>query len=134
MTAAGQGAAEVGQDAVVKAEPTDSTLGLSEIYRSESSGCGDLPSSFPPLPATLHEVDAVADLWTQYRSEDGHIVRLTGRHASEHEFKRSAPGKRVIHLATHGFFLDGQCAPSTVGTRGPRRNEASVPCRSGPSV
>ena len=38
-------------------------------------------------------------------------VRLTGSGASESAFKTQAVGRRVLHLATHGFFLGGQCAP-----------------------
>ena len=37
---------------------------------------------------------------------------LTGRLASETAFKRQAPGHRVIHVATHGFFMTGRCASS----------------------
>jgi CHAT domain-containing protein len=34
-----------------------------------------------------------------------------GRDAGEDRFKSEAPGKRVIHLATHGYFLGGACQP-----------------------
>jgi CHAT domain-containing protein len=37
------------------------------------------------------------------------VSRLSGRAATEAEFKRRAAGARVIHLATHGFFLSGRC-------------------------
>ena len=43
---------------------------------------------------------------------------LIGRDASEAAFKREAPGHRVLHLATHGFFLNGDCASAPTGTRG----------------
>ena len=63
--------------------------------------CGDLPSmQFGPLAATSREAQEVASLWT------GSPVELLQNHeASEAVFKRSAPGRRVLHLATHGFFL-----------------------------
>ena len=32
-----------------------------------------------------------------------------GGDASEERFKSDAPGNRVIHLATHGYFLGGAC-------------------------
>ena len=38
--------------------------------------------------------------------------------ASETAFKQDAPGKRVLHLATHGFFLGGQCASALSSSRG----------------
>src|SRR2546427_4518147 len=36
-------------------------------------------------------------------------VAETGAAASEAAFKGEAPGKRVVHVATHGFFLGGRC-------------------------
>lgn len=76
--------------------------------------CGDLPSmQFGPLAATSREAQEVASLWT------GSPVELLQNHdASEAVFKRSAPGRRVLHLATHGFFLGSDCATPVVGTRG----------------
>ena len=69
---------------------------------------------FEPLDGTTAEVRDIARLWA------GSPARvLDGQHASEREFKRAAPGKRVLHLATHGFFLSGRCdGPATGGTRG----------------
>ena len=34
-----------------------------------------------------------------------------GADASEEKFKAGAPGNRVIHLATHGYFLESICQP-----------------------
>ena len=39
-------------------------------------------------------------------------LRLTGAAASESAFKAQAAGRRILHIATHGFFLDGRCAAS----------------------
>lgn len=39
-------------------------------------------------------------------------MTLTGTQANESEFKRLAAGHRVLHLATHGFVLGGDCAPT----------------------
>jgi len=75
------------------------------------SPCAALESlHFVPLPGTAREVGDVARLWGA-----GSTV-LTGPAASDVAFKRAAPGKRVLHLATHGFFL-GACAPAAAGTR-----------------
>ena len=60
---------------------------------------------FEPLPASLDEVGEVAGLWT----EDDGIVRLTGRFAREDSFKRYAGDHRVVHMATHAFFVPGEC-------------------------
>jgi CHAT domain-containing protein len=39
---------------------------------------------------------------------------LTGRDASEPRFKQQAPNHRVLHVATHGFFLGESCEPQGV--------------------
>jgi CHAT domain-containing protein/tetratricopeptide (TPR) repeat protein len=75
-------------------------------------GCDDLSSlTFGPLDATSKEVHEVAGLWTQSRAQI-----LENHAATERAFKTTAPGQRVLHLATHGFFL-GACGPSSAGTR-----------------
>jgi CHAT domain-containing protein len=46
-----------------------------------------------------------------------------GPEADEEAFKRLAPGRHVLHLATHGFFVGGECEavgkrPASPGARG----------------
>jgi CHAT domain-containing protein len=66
----------------------------------------------------LKEVNEVLTLWNQaYSGRDEaaplrttnasrpRTVRLTGAAASESAFKAEAAGHRILHLATHGFFL-----------------------------
>ncbi|MFQ5700500.1 MAG: CHAT domain-containing protein [Acidobacteriota bacterium] len=43
---------------------------------------------------------------------------LQGTQASEAAFKRYAPNRRVLHIATHGFFLGRQCPTALASTRG----------------
>ncbi|MEO8260155.1 MAG: CHAT domain-containing protein [Acidobacteriota bacterium] len=75
--------------------------------------CGTLQSmQFQPLSGTGREVREVARLWTGSPAQV-----LENQAATEGAFKRDAPGRRVLHLATHGFFLDGLCPPSAAGTR-----------------
>ncbi|HMJ84677.1 MAG TPA: CHAT domain-containing tetratricopeptide repeat protein, partial [Vicinamibacterales bacterium] len=77
------------------------------------ASCGDLASlTFDPLAGTLQEVREVARLWS-----DSPADVLQDRGASEGAFKRAAPGHRVLHLATHGFFLGSTCLPAMGGTR-----------------
>jgi CHAT domain-containing protein len=84
--------------------------------RSECGGLEDM--RFDPLPATAREVAEIGSLWRNAtrqrsgRSTTGAVTELGGAGASELAFKTQSPGKRVLHLATHGFFLDGLCAPA----------------------
>jgi tetratricopeptide (TPR) repeat protein len=87
----------------------DTTLELAyNATRNVRSGCGDLADmTVSPLPGTRQEVELIASRWDQSTRE--HAVVLLGREASEDKFKSEAPGQRVIHLATHGYFLEGKC-------------------------
>jgi CHAT domain-containing protein len=91
------------------------TLASLTPFRGQRSACGDFASmEFPALPASRREVDEVVDLWNEGSEGRGEAVRLIGAAASEAAFKTRGPGMRVIHLATHGFFLEGRC-PSAIG-------------------
>jgi CHAT domain-containing protein len=74
---------------------------------------------FQPLSGTLQEVREVANLWQRGPSStDDTVPRvLVGAAASERTFKQEAPGHRVLHLATHGFFLGETCSSVPAGTR-----------------
>ncbi len=71
---------------------------------------------FHPLPAARREAEDVATLW---RGTDPNVDVLTGARASEAAFKREAPGRHYLHLATHGFFLGNDCADTVYTGRGP---------------
>ena len=62
----------------------------------------------PPLPASLLESRAVASLLPG-------ATMLTGAEASEGRIKREMPGKRLVHLATHGFFATGKLRSALIG-------------------
>lgn len=99
--------------------------------------CDDLQSvSFSPLPATAVEIDELISLWSATTGSSsslvegaarsggsagkavGSVLRLSEREANESAFKTLAPGRRVLHLATHGFFFNGRCPASTWSARG----------------
>lgn len=63
---------------------------------------------FEPLPGTDLESRQVVEIATRAGEA---ATRLAGREATETSFKRQAPGRRILHLATHGFFT-GACAPT----------------------
>ncbi|MGD8727718.1 MAG: CHAT domain-containing tetratricopeptide repeat protein, partial [Gemmatimonadales bacterium] len=67
------------------------------------------------LPESLQEAEDVAGL---FRAHDRSASVLVGPAASEERFKREAPGKRILHLATHGFFLQEGCASAVAVGRG----------------
>ena len=79
------------------------------LFYGTRSGCREFQSmQFEALPATAAEVDDIIALWTD--GGGGAVTKLTGAQASERAFKENAAGQRVLHLATHAFFLGGRCA------------------------
>jgi CHAT domain-containing protein len=65
---------------------------------------------FTPLPGSRVEATEITDLWAGSRGDKPAPTLLTGLAATESEFKKSSPGKEVLHLATHGFFAATRCA------------------------
>jgi len=105
---------------------------VAKVYRGPRSPCGDFASvRFEPLPATEKETREIVRLWEKH-GEDPRVLRpssevaakseaaldLRAAGASETALKRSAPGRRVLHLATHGFFLGGACESALGSSRG----------------
>lgn len=92
----------------------DSTL------RSGLAACPEFRTVvFPPLRGAGEEARAIASRWNEVsESAWGSALLLSGGDANETRFKTDAPGNRILHVATHGFFLDGQCATMDVGQRG----------------
>ncbi len=78
------------------------------VNRNIRSGCGELCDiNLSPLPGTNLEIRNIAAIWEGTMDEPA-VIRL-GRSATEDMFKAEASGKRVIHLATHGYFLGNDC-------------------------
>jgi len=72
---------------------------------------------FDSLPGARDEEIQVVRLWQRFGAERAPgsperqpgILELVGPAATEREFRRSAPGHSVLHIATHGFFLGAKC-------------------------
>jgi CHAT domain-containing protein len=97
------------------------TLSASAL-RDASINCGGFRSMrFAPIPESRNEAQAVAGLWRQFGAGQGiepaTLQTLLGPAATERAFKQTAPGRRILHLATHGFFLGDDCAPVIEGSR-----------------
>lgn len=75
--------------------------------RARSDCLFDGKARFAPLPESGREVETIARLW---READVRVQLLSGRTASESAVRVGAPGRRVIHLATHGFVMGEGCA------------------------
>ncbi len=65
---------------------------------------------FTPLESSRAEAQAIADAWRE-RHADEPVELLTGAEATQSSLARAAIGKRVIHLATHGFAAGAPAAP-----------------------
>jgi CHAT domain-containing protein len=78
---------------------------------SASSQRADL--TFRPLPATATEIREVAAMFP-----GGEATTLSGTAATSEAFGRLAAGKRVVHVATHGFFLNAPFSVQRGATRG----------------
>lgn len=99
-------------------------------FRGKTSHCEGFQSLFfRPLPASALEVADVVSAWR--RTRGGQIVdrrtrsdatpdvlELTGAEASESVFKQEAPGRSVLHVATHGFVLSESCSSVLEPMRG----------------
>jgi CHAT domain-containing protein/Tfp pilus assembly protein PilF len=58
---------------------------------------------FAPLPATAREMDAVAGAF-RHRHPGGDVREVRRAAATKAALRGLAPGRRYLHLATHGFF------------------------------
>ncbi len=77
------------------------------LYRGPRISCAEFSKMrFDPLPGSAREVEQIAALW---RSKSWSATRLLNAAATETAIKADAAGVRVLHLATHGFFLEQAC-------------------------
>jgi CHAT domain-containing protein/tetratricopeptide (TPR) repeat protein len=93
------------RDTIAMRVASDQNLGSGKVLRSACDSLQQL--KVPPLPYTRREVMKIADFWKS--RDEGPAEVLLGAAASEERFKRDAPGKSALHLATHGFSRLGRC-------------------------
>jgi CHAT domain-containing protein len=106
-------------------------------FRGTRSACGAFASlRFEPLRASAREAEEVLRVWSgenpagetlqlrgpQPAAVPGSVL-LRGAAASEAEFKRLAVGRRVLHLATHGFFLGRACESALAAEARPMESQ-----------
>jgi CHAT domain-containing protein len=92
---------------LAKADLADELPG---VFRGSFARCDQLATMrFTPLPATRQECLDIAAL------AGGQATILTGERATESAFKENRSQPRIIHLATHGFFLGADCPDTSAG-------------------
>lgn len=96
------GIAEVKADMKVKADSNERYRGNeSPLLFDDERG---FLQGYSNLPETGREVEEIGKVLGE--AQIGNIVLKTGNEATEADFKRNAPdGYRIIHLATHGYYL-----------------------------
>jgi CHAT domain-containing protein/tetratricopeptide (TPR) repeat protein len=90
-------------------------------------GCDPLGRlRFEDLPGSRREATEIAAAWSAAGAGPSDL--LSDRGATEAALKKSLAGRRVIHLATHGFLLGNGCGPTNglraVGTLAPAKAAA----------
>lgn len=101
--------ARLSSEAALAQVPESDSLFFCRL-RNVRSGCEALHEiRVLPLPGTRAEVERISEVWERESGEP--CSAFFGPEASEDKFKRSAPGSRVIHLATHGYYAEGDCQP-----------------------
>jgi len=104
----------------------DDTSGNAVPRRAAPQGCP--PGSrlrFEDLPGTRAEIEDLRKLWPSAVPDVGgspttrqdDVQTLTESDASESAVVQLAKGRRVVHLATHAFFFEEDCADRPMHTR-----------------
>lgn len=70
------------------------------------------------LPLARYEIEEIVKTWREVSSEP--VIFYTDAGATETCFKNEATGFRVIHIATHGYFIDDVCQHRSIASDGDR--------------
>lgn len=80
------------------------------------------------LPATADEIQRVREALESGGAPGPRLRTLEGRAATEGAVKRLAVGCRVVHIATHGFYLDPAHGEGVAGEGNKMRSDALSYC------
>lgn len=96
----------VGDPAFDTLPPVDRDRDEIELRAANRLSACARPGPFRSSPGSQgsREVDSIETIWNGTRPGSAEILK--GAAASEAEFRRRAEGKRVLHLATHGFVVN----------------------------
>ncbi|MEO0415519.1 MAG: tetratricopeptide repeat protein, partial [Verrucomicrobiota bacterium] len=86
--------------ALIEAEEEEAKK-LASLGRSMSNDAGNI--NLTPLPGTAREIDLLS---TKLGSKGYEVTRLSRNEATETAVKEGVEGAGIVHLATHGFFLN----------------------------
>ena len=83
--------------------------------RSLRPSCEQLDSlQLSRLPNSRFEIEQVREVWESNHPEP--TTEFIGASANEEAIKHALPGHRVVHIATHGYFISKECrGPSDAG-------------------
>lgn len=95
----------------------DAAIETAGSGKGPQASCANLRSmTFTPVPGSLDEARAIADLFEKAprenasgRRDDPSIMVLTGKRATEEALRTLAPDHAVLHLATRSFFAPESC-------------------------
>ncbi len=79
----------------------------SEYEDNLNDGINVAPDKLQPLPASVLEVHTISSILDNANVQ---VDLLTGRYASEDAFKHLSTGERIIHVATHSFYVKPSAA------------------------
>jgi CHAT domain-containing protein len=123
------------------APASTATVTKGTLLRGTRSACGMFQTlHFSPLPGSQQEAENIVALWKQssagvgvqtmrgssVQPDSNELLQMTGSEASPETFEQFSPGKRVLHVATHGFFLEGSCESAVQRRLDPSRRDESI--------
>jgi CHAT domain-containing protein len=110
-----------GRAAAVASSATTET-----VFRGQAPPCEEFAKArWVRLPGSEQEIEEIAKIWGKEAPllEEGGkarepVVLRSGGGASEQSLKQEAPGRRVLHVATHGFSVEEACVSADRPLRG----------------